>query len=113
MLTVLGEQCEALRDTLPENTDDVEVFRKLKERGDVIIISTDYHQRTRQAEARAIKEAGLTVFYFSRFFTKMQFWPQVAWVTKHWPQIRNLAESIKAGHCAEISQNGKASFYQI
>lgn len=112
MLRPLGVDIVALREELPEDTEDVELFQKLKGRR-LVFISTNTTQLTRQHEAKALKESGVTSLFFAPFFQKLKFWDQAAWMLRRWPQIDAFASSIELGVCAEIKQNGSALIYRI
>ena len=82
----MGEEAESLREKYPEDIKDVALFPELRNRRDIVFISTDTSQWTREAEARAIKQAGITALYFGPFFMKlgMKDLSQAAWLMKHW-----------------------------
>ena len=112
MLRALGVDAVALRTEMPEDIDDISLFGELKGTSSVFV-SCDGRQRTRQAEARALKESGVTAIYFAPFWTKMVFWQQAAWLVKHWPTIENYTTSVVQGSFAEIKANGKARAFTI
>ena len=113
MLRALGEDAEALRENHPENIQDVPLFQELGNRPDLVFISTDKSQRTREQEARALKQAGITALYFGPFFERMKLWDQAVWLVKRWPRIKGFAEGVAKGTCAEIKQNGSALVYPL
>lgn len=108
MLHGLGVDCTALRRLYPEDLPDVEIFHRLRGQ-DVVFITSDTTQLSRQQEVRALKQAKITALFFGRFFPKMRFWDQAAWLVGHWPKIDGFAKGIAPGTCAEIKQNGKAN----
>ena len=112
MLHALGIDAVALRSAMPEDIDDIALFDQLKGSNSVFV-SCDGRQRTSQAEARALKESGVTGIYFEPFWTKMTFWQQAAWLVKHWPTIENYTTSVVQGSFAEIKANGKARAFTL
>ena len=111
----MGEEAESLREKYPEDIKDVALFPELRNRRDIVFISVDTSQWTRQEEARAIKQAGITALYFGPFFQKMgnKSLAQAIWLMKHWPKIKGYAEGAVRGTCAEIKQNGRAARFNL
>jgi hypothetical protein len=62
MLAALGVDVVALRDLFPEPISDVELYSQLDPNKDVLI-TYDHRQKTREAEAMAIKESGVTALW--------------------------------------------------
>lgn len=112
MLDALGVKAVALRDEYPADTTDIRLFEELGGRN-VVFISTDTSQMSREHEARALKEAGNTALYFGPFFQRMQFWDQAVWLLKRWKTIDGFVKGVAPGTCAEIKQNGKATVYHL
>jgi hypothetical protein len=112
MLHALGVDAVALSDGLPSDTKDIALFGHLCGR-ELVFISTDTSQLTRQQEARALKQAGVTALYLGPFFPKMKLWAQAVWLVTKWPGISAFACNIAMGSCAEIKQNGTARFYPL
>jgi hypothetical protein len=112
MLRALGVDAVALRDQYPEATKDVSLFEMLRGRH-LVYVSTDTSQMTREHEARALKNAGITALYFGPFFQRMRFWDQAIWLIKRWPRIDGFANGVAPGTCAEIKQNGAALVYPL
>ena len=112
MLSALTVDASSLRSAFHESISDLELFEKLKGSGSVFV-SCDSRQRTKQLEAKALKEGGVTAIYFGPFWSKMTFWPQAAWLTRHWPIIDNYASSVVQGSFAEIKANGKAQPFTL
>lgn len=101
-----------LRDVFPANIDDVEFLPALKGNYDVYI-TYDHRQRTRLAEARAIKEAGVTALWLGPFWGKKIDWEQAKWLISRWPSIHAFASSVVPGTCAEIKENGKVRVFHL
>jgi hypothetical protein len=112
MLRALGEDAIALRDAFPEGIKDVPLFEKIKGKN-LVFISTDAKQLTREHEARALKQAGNTALFLGPFFEKMLLWDQAVWLVRRWPRISGFAEGVAPGTCAEIKQNGTALIYPL
>ena len=70
---------------IPGEHRDVELFRQLKNL-DYVFVTSDVRQRTREQEARGIKEAGLTGVWFGPFWSKKSFWDQAKWIIMRWPK---------------------------
>jgi hypothetical protein len=112
MLCALGEDVVPLRARFPEDIDDVSLFSQLSG-PDLVFLSTDTHQLTRIHEARALKQAKITALFLGPFFGKMKLWQQATWLVTKWPRLKQFAESITQGSCAEIKQNGAGSFFPL
>jgi hypothetical protein len=78
-----------------------------------VVVSTNTSQLTREHEARALKQAGVSALYFGPFFERMKLWPQATWLVTKWPKIRGFAEGVILGTVAEIKQNGSALVYPL
>lgn len=111
-LRALDKDVTHLKREFAENVQDPEFLRELKNRHDVYV-TYDHKQRTRLAEAAAIKESGVTALWFGPFWGKMEFWPQAKWIITHWEQIERFAESVVPGTCAEIKQGGRAMVFHL
>ena len=96
----------------PEGIKDVPLFEQIKGRN-LVFVSTDAKQLTREHEARALKQAGVTSLFFGPFFEKMLLWDQAAWLIRKWPTIKGFAEGVAPGTCAEIKQSGRALIYPL
>jgi hypothetical protein len=112
MLRALGEDAESLRQKYPEDIDDLLLFLELQKRRDVVFISTDTSQWTREHEARALRDSGVTALYFGPFFLKLGLWAQAVWLIGKWQKIKGYAEGAVTGTLAEIKQNGRAQEYR-
>ena len=110
MLCALDVDAVALRDEYPEDTKDIPLFKFLRG-SNVVFVSTDTSQMTREQEARALKEAGITALYLGPFFQRKPFWDQAVWLVRRWKGIEGFAEGVTPETCAEIKQNGKALVY--
>ncbi len=112
MLAALDVEATALRAEFPEHIADPEFLVNLK--GSYGIYATyDHKQKRRDAEARAIKESGLTALWFGPFWRPMRFWDQAKWLITRWETIDRFATSAVAGTCAEIKQNGKCQAFRL
>ena len=112
MLKALGVDVIALREEFPQDTKDTQLFEHLHGRN-VVFVSTDTSQLSREQEARALKGARITALYLGPFFQRMKGWDQAIWLVRRWKVIEGFAEGVAAGTCAEIKQNGKALVYQL
>ena len=91
---------------------DVDYLPRLRDTG-WILITSDKHILTRRAEAKALKESGVTALFFEAFWSKMDMWRQAAWLTKYWPRIEEFVASHEVGTIAQVQQRGKISVIQI
>ena len=107
MLRALGEDVVALREEHPEGIKDLALFAKLKG-ANLVFVSTDTSQLSRDHEARALKESKITALYFGPFFEKRRLWDQAVWLVQQWPKISGFVRGAAPGTCAEIKQNGRA-----
>ena len=106
MLSALEVDVVALNEMFPENIDDEAFIRQLS--SGYVFVTHDRHQRTRRAQAMAIKEVGFTALWLGRFWGRMDFWQQARWLTYHWQTVDKFASGAVVGTCAEIQQNGRA-----
>ena len=113
MLRALGEEVESLREKYPEDIKDIALFPELRNRRDIVFVSTDTSQWTRTEEARAIKAAGITTLYFGPFFQRKLLWDQAVWLMRRWLKIKGFAEGAAKGTCAEIKENGRALVFPL
>jgi hypothetical protein len=86
MLKALSVDAVALREQHPQNIKDIPLFNELRG-SDMVYIAADRRQRTRLAEARALKEAGVTCLFMGPFWDNMGLWAQAAWLVAKWPKI--------------------------
>jgi hypothetical protein len=108
MLAALEEfEVVALRDMFPTDVDDVTMFRELKGSG-FVFVTCDDRQKTREGEAQALHEAGLTALWFGPFWSKKQFWDQARWIINRWPIIDGYVKGVTPGTCAEVKENGRS-----
>jgi hypothetical protein len=112
MLCALGEDVTHLSTEFPKEIDDRVFLRRLKGRYDVYL-TYDHKQKTRKAEARAIKEAGLTALWFAPFWGGLDFWAQAKWLITRWERIDQFANSAVLGTCAEVRHSGRADVFQL
>ena len=91
---------------------DVPLFEALRGSG-IVFVSNDASQLTREREARALKEAGVTALYIGPFWGSMTFWDQATWLLRRWQKIDEFANAMPLGTCAEIKQNGKAMIIKL
>lgn len=110
MLNALGVEAMAVRDEMPANTSDTEIIQWMEERkGDWGFITADRRTQTRPLEAPIFMRSKVTVIYLARFWNKMTFWKQAAWLVKHWENIDGFCNGAEKGICAEFKQNGRAN----
>lgn len=112
MLRALDVDVIALREEYPVDTDDVPLFSIVASQ-DRVFVSTDTSQLTREHEARALKQAGITAIYFGRFYERMKLWDQAVWVLTKWRKIDDFAQNATKGTAAEIRQNGSPMIYPM
>ncbi|MEX2187271.1 MAG: DUF5615 family PIN-like protein [Pirellulales bacterium] len=112
MLRALDVDAVALRDRFPAETKDVDVFRELRDSG-YVFITTDARQATRDYEAKALKESGITALFFGKFWSRRTLWQQAVWLISRWERIDHFASSVQVGTCADIRENGKARPFQL
>jgi hypothetical protein len=112
VLSALGVDAVALRDEMPANTKDIDVFPKFKGRS-IVFVTCDTSQRTRYAEAKALRDCGATALFLGPFWPKMTFWQQAAWLVSRWERIEAFAGAVKRGTAADIKHNGKPTIFQL
>jgi len=112
MLAALGVDAVALRTEMHQDTLDVDIFPTFKGKA-VAFVTCDISQRTRKAEANALRDCGATALFLGRFWPKMTFWQQAAWLVARWERIEAFAEAVRRGTCADIQRSGKPSIFQL
>jgi hypothetical protein len=106
MLALAGVDAVALRDKFDEDIKDVEFLPLLKGSG-MVLITSDKHMKTREAEALALHEAGITALFFRPFFIQMDLLSQAAWLTKNWRRIEEFVANSRAGTVGEVHVRGQ------
>jgi hypothetical protein len=113
MLAALEEfEVVALRDKFPHDIDDVELFQALKGSG-FVFVTCDDRQKTREGEAKALRESGLTALWLGRFWSKKTFWDQARWIINRWPLIEGYVKGVAQGTCAQVKENGKSMPFNL
>jgi len=107
MLAALDRDVEHVSRVFDESISDVEFLSALKGKHDVYI-TYDHRQKTRQAEAAAIRESGVTALWLGPHWGKKSFWGQAKWLITRWETIEQYARSTVPGTCAEVKENGKS-----
>lgn len=113
MLAALEEfEVVALRDMFAPNIEDVDLFPALKGSGFVFVTSDD-RQKTREGEAKALRESGLTALWLGPFWSKKQFWDQARWIINRWPVIDGYVKGVAEGTCAQVKENGRSMPFNL
>ena len=112
MLRTLDVDVISLRDEFPENIQDVELVAKLRD-SHRVFITCDLKQRSRQREADAVRESGLTALWFGPFWSKYDFWDQAKWLVAKWLLIDGYVHGVTPGTCAEVQQNGRSRPFSL
>jgi PIN like domain len=112
MLKALDVDVVALRELFSQSIKDPDLFRKLHG-SDVVYVAADRKQTTRIAEARALKDAGITALFMGPFWDRMVLWQQATWLISRWPIIDGFAAGVAKGTCAELRQSGKAMVFTL
>lgn len=107
MLAALDVAAKALREEFPEDITDCDLFDRLRGK-DNVFITADESIRRREAEARALRQCGITALFLGPFWAKMLFWEQAIWLVSRWRRIDAFASSVAQGTCAELKRNGRA-----
>src|SRR5262249_34421386 len=108
MLAALEVDVVAVRnvEALGEDADDIEILQWLKGQ-DRLFVTADLRIRSRPSESAALKGTGATALFLDRFWAKLDFWQQAAWIVARWPQIEQFASRVTPGTCAIIQQRGR------
>lgn len=112
MLRALDVRACALRECFPANVDDKEYLSQLAGTG-WILLTCDRHIRTRKAEARALRESGVSALFFNPFFTKKELWDQAHWLVKNWPRIEAHCRAAVPGSYAEVRERGQIRYITL
>lgn len=106
MLALADVDAIALRDRFDEGIEDEDFLPQLKDSG-MILMTSDKHIKTRNAEALALREAGITALFFKPFFIKMDLRDQAAWLLNNWPRIEAFVAKSHIGTIAEVPARGQ------
>lgn len=103
----------ALRDRFPANTPDTEWIGALSNEDDWVVITHD--RLNKGLERKALKHAGLKVFFLDRSWKNHKFWDKTVQLVRWWPRIIEQAEGITGGAAFRVRWNfrGKGQFEQI
>ena len=113
MLAALDEfEVVALRDKFAPDIDDIELFQELSGSG-FVFVTRDDRQKTREGEAKALRESGLTALWLGPFFAKKGFWDQAKWIINRWPTIDGYVKGVAPGTCSEVKENGKSRPFNL
>jgi hypothetical protein len=112
MLKALDVDVVALRELFSQSIKDPDLFRELHG-SDVVYVAADRKQTTRIAEARALKDAGITALFMGPFWDRMPRWQQATWLVLRWPLIDGFAAGVAKGTSAELRQSGKAMVFTL
>lgn len=112
MLSALQVEAVSLRAEFSESVADEDFLRELRSKHDVYM-TYDHKQKTRTAEAAAIRESGVTALWFGPFWGKKTFWQQAKWIVTRWELIDRFATSADPGTCAEVKENGKSRAFAL
>ncbi len=83
---------------------DEEWLPAVAERG-ATVITLDLNIRRRQSQWEICQKHGLGVFFFRPPKGNMpKYWDLIAWITKHWGAIRNLASTTSRPFAYEITK---------
>lgn len=112
MLRALDVDAKALCEEFAQDFPDTRLFEELRGQN-VTFVTGDTGIQTRTGEAKALRECGITALFLGPFWDKLKFWPQSAWLVKHWPVIDGFVNGVERGTSAEVKQNGKSMIFRI
>jgi hypothetical protein len=112
MLRVLGIDGVALRDEFPPDIADVDLFPRLQGT-DWIFVTADTRIKRRTAEARALRECGVSAIFLKRFWMQRGFWQQAEWLTRNWPKLEHFVKTAHQPIYAEVDSQGKITEFKI
>lgn len=107
-LQILGADALAVRDVpgLGETAADPVILAWLSGR-ECILITGDQRIRTRPIEVTALRRYGVAALFMDRFWSRLAFWQQAAWLVAHWPVIEEYAAGAPPGASALLQQRGR------
>ncbi len=106
ILRELGVDVTALRDQFPPDTKDRDFLPHLNG-DDHVFVTCDKRILTRQIEALALKECGVSAVFFKNFWPNMGIWEQAQWITRHWRTIEATTNGFRSPSYFEVNHNGK------
>lgn len=112
MLQALDVDVVALRELFSANIQDEELFQRIRG-SQYVFLTADTSQKTREKEARGLREAGVTALFLGPFWGRLTLWQQAGWLVNKWPTVDGFARGAEKGTCAEIKQNGRCNLFRI
>ena len=114
MLSAVEVNAIALRDVIPANTGDLDLFDYLANNKPIALVSTDKSQLRKEVEMRKLKSIKVTAVYIEPFWTKkLILWSQAEWMVKNWPMIESWVESSVTGSFGSVKQRGRIESIRI
>jgi hypothetical protein len=112
MLQALDVDAVHLQSQFSPSIDDIDLFTALRG-SSLVYLTCDTSQATREKEARALKESGVTALFLGPFWSKLDFWPEAQWLVTKWPVIDGFCRGADQGTIAAIKQNGRARYMNL
>lgn len=106
MLRALNNDVFAIRELLPANTSDEDIFEALRIR-EMRFVSGDRKILSREYQVLALRQSGISAIFFSPFWNNLPFWDQAAWLVRRWPAIEEGFLTYRHPCHLIIQQNGK------
>jgi hypothetical protein len=94
-----------LRSRFPENVKDIDWVTAIKGE-DLVVVTVDGEMRTNSAERLALEDGQRVCVFLYNSYANLQFWPQAAFLVKHWPEIEKRVGKAKPGTTLHVSSGG-------
>ncbi len=101
--SAFGENVDHINDLFPRGTNDVDWIREIN--GNWILITNDYNINKKPHEARALLEAGLSVFFID-LTIQPTFWEWLEFFVRNWQKWKRLAIDTPKPFAFRVTKRG-------
>jgi hypothetical protein len=106
ILKIMEVDAVHLQDLFDPGVDDVDWIPRAGDEG-WIVVTGDLGIHKKPAERLKLEEAKVVTVFLHRGFTKQKIWDQLAFITRHWPEIERSSSKMKRGSSVLVGVNGK------
>ncbi|MCK5833678.1 hypothetical protein KAH81_08415 [bacterium] len=101
--TAFGEKVDHLNEIIPKGTSDIKWIEQIGD--EWILITNDISINKKPQEARALLDAGLSVFFID-LTTQPTFWDWLVFFVNHWEEWKQLAIETPRPFAYRITKKG-------
>lgn len=106
ILKIMDVEALHLQDIFEPGIDDVDWIPRAGEEG-WVVVTGDLGIHKKPAERLKLESANVVTLFLHKGFTKQKIWEQVAFITRHWPEIERAVAKMKRGSSVLVGPNGK------